>query len=85
MLTVLQRGVGGVGPRRRRRRVDGKLARRELGLGQGGRRVRDPDLTAAAKKARAELEAVLDLLEWPEEPAISRCLDRLVQLEEGEA
>ena len=37
-----------------------------------------------ARIARGALELVLDLLGWSEEPAISRCLDRLIQIEEGQ-
>ncbi len=33
--------------------------------------------------ARAALEAVLQLLGWPHELALSRAIDRLVQLEEA--
>ena len=41
-------------------------------------------VAAQARIARGALEMVLDLLGWSEEPAISRCLDRLIQLEEGQ-
>ena len=40
-------------------------------------------MTAAARNAQAALEHLLDLLDWGEEPALSRAMDRLVQLEEG--
>ena len=41
-------------------------------------------VAAQARIARGALELVLDLLGWSEEPGISRCLDRLIQLEEGQ-
>lgn len=46
-------------------------------------RVNDPDVAAAARKALAAIEELLDLLGWGEEPALSRAMDRLVQLKEG--
>ncbi len=42
----------------------------------------DPDIRAAAKRARAAIEEVLELLGWSEERALSLALDRLLQLEE---
>ena len=44
----------------------------------------DPDVAAAAQKARAAIEEVLDLIGWSEERALSLAMDRLVQLEEGQ-
>ena len=41
-------------------------------------------VAAKARIARGALELMLDLLGWSEEPAISRCLDRVIQLEEGQ-
>jgi len=45
--------------------------------------VSDPDVAAAAKRARGAIEDLLELLGWGEEPALSRAIDRLIQLEEG--
>jgi len=43
------------------------------------------ELSAAARDAKAAIERVLALLEWPgDERALSLALDRLVRLEEGE-
>jgi hypothetical protein len=46
--------------------------------------VSDPGVAAAAKKVRAAIEELLDLLGWGEESALSRAMDRLVELEEGQ-
>jgi len=43
----------------------------------------DPDVAAAAKKARGAIEDLLDRLGWAEERALSLAMDRLLQLEEG--
>jgi hypothetical protein len=39
----------------------------------------------AARQARASLEHLMALEHWPTDPAISRAIDRLVQLEEESA
>ena len=39
----------------------------------------------AARQARASLEHLMELERWPTDPAISRAIDRLVQLEENAA
>jgi hypothetical protein len=45
--------------------------------------VSDSVLAAAAKKARGAIEDLLDALGWSEEVALSRAIDRLIQLEES--
>jgi hypothetical protein len=47
------------------------------------RRPSPSEIAAAAAGARAALEAVLQLLGWPHEVALSRTIDHLVQLEEA--
>ncbi len=46
------------------------------------RRPSPSEIAAAAAGARVALEALLQLLGWPHELALSRGIDRLVQLEE---
>jgi len=41
-------------------------------------------IATAAREAKAALERLLDLLKWRPEPALSRAIDRLVQLSEPE-
>lgn len=51
--------------------------------GKRGRVKDDPRIAQAAREARCAIEDLLVLLGWGEEPALSRAIDRLIQLEEG--
>jgi hypothetical protein len=39
----------------------------------------------AARQARASLEHLMELEQWPIDPAIGRALDRLIEIEESSA
>jgi hypothetical protein len=47
--------------------------------------VRVLDTLVAAKQARAALERVLEINSWPQDRALSRAVDRLLELEEQAA
>jgi hypothetical protein len=51
---------------------------------EGPPTVKPPDLAAQAREARAEVETALDQAGWPWSARLSRWLDALVVIEEGE-